>query len=151
MKKRLIKKCNEKTEFECENTQGHCIPIKARCNGTSECTNLEDELNCGCQKSNFFDCHNKRCISKDWLCDKHDDCGDGSDESQKACDILSEHLSNSVVLAKDCDGYLCQNQECIPLDQACNKKINCKDGTDEGDLCGNTYICYLYYLCFYIK
>lgn len=140
MTKNESKVCNEKIEFECENTQGHCIPINARCNGTSECKHSEDELNCGCQVSNLFECHNKRCVSKDWLCDKVDDCGDNSDENEKECLMHSKHSSISDVSANECDGYLCKNNECIPLDQACNKKINCKDGTDEGNLCGNTFM-----------
>jgi len=140
-----IKLCNEEKEFECENKHGHCVPIEARCNSTSECKHFEDELNCGCQKSNFFECNNKRCVSKDWLCDKTDDCGDQSDESPKVCDMFSQHTSVST---DNCDGYLCKNKECIPLDRVCNKKNDCKDGTDEGVLCGNLY----YYMqCIFIE
>lgn len=113
------------------------MPIEARCNSTSECKHFEDELNCGCQKSDFFECNNKRCVPKEWLCDKTDDCGDQSDESSKAC-ILSSHRSAVfTVSTDDCDGYLCKNKECIPLDRVCNQKSDCKDGSDEGDLCGN--------------
>lgn len=137
-----IKLCNEEKEFECENKHGHCVPIEARCNSTSECKNFEDELNCGCQKSEFFECNNKRCVPKDWLCDKTDDCGDLSDENPKICNKSSHHsfLINS---ANDCDGYVCKNKECIPLDRVCDKKIDCKDGTDEGGFCGNNEIYYL--------
>lgn len=138
--KKSIKICNEEKEFECENIHGHCVPIEARCNSTSECKHFEDELNCGCQKTDFFECNNKRCIPKDWLCDKTDDCGDQSDESPKACNMSSQHSSYSIVSTHDCDGYLCKNNECIPLDQVCDKHMNCKDGTDEGGLCGNILI-----------
>lgn len=131
-----IKLCNEEKEFECETKHGHCIPIEARCNKTLECIHFEDELNCGCLKSDLFECDNKRCVPKDWLCDKTNDCGDWSDESSKACDMTSQHSS---ILKNSCDGYLCKNKECIPLNRVCDHKIDCKDGTDEGDLCGKIH------------
>ena len=31
---------------------------------------------------NEYQCENKKCILKTWLCDGDDDCGDGSDEVQ---------------------------------------------------------------------
>jgi len=135
--KKPIKFCNEEKEFECENINGRCIPIEARCNRTSECKHFEDELNCGCQKADFFECANKRCVPKDWLCDKTDDCGDHSDERFEACNMSFQHSPISV---DDCDGYVCKNKECIPLDRVCNHKIDCKDGSDEGDLCGNLHV-----------
>lgn len=135
-----IKLCNEEKEFECENIHGHCVPIEARCNSTSECKHFEDELNCGCQKTDFFECTNKRCVPKDWLCDKTDDCGDHSDENFEACNVSFQHSLVSTVSVDDCDGYICKNKECIPLDRVCNHKIDCKDGSDEGNLCGNLYV-----------
>ncbi|VVC34061.1 Hypothetical protein CINCED_3A006126 [Cinara cedri] len=133
LKKPLVKLCNSETEFECENVHGHCVPIEARCNSTSECKLFEDELNCGCQKPDFFECDNKLCVPKVWLCDETDDCGDQSDENTKTCSIFFQH---STVSTNECDGYLCKNKECIPSNKVCDNKIDCKDGTDEGNLCG---------------
>lgn len=147
MKKPPIKLCNTETEFECENVNGHCVPIEARCNSTSECRKSEDELNCGCQNSDFFECNNKRCVPNFWLCDKTDDCGDQSDESPKTCDMVFHHTTISTVSTDECDGYLCDNKECIPLNKVCDEKIDCKDGTDEKKFCGNII---LYYIVYYI-
>ncbi|XP_050441147.1 vitellogenin receptor [Adelges cooleyi] len=132
-KSKPTKHCNEKYEFECDNIHGRCVPIESRCNGTSECKKFEDELNCGCQTEDSFECDNKRCISKAWMCDKFDDCGDQSDETAKACE-LSVH--RTAIYEEGCEGYLCKSRECIPFYRACDKKIDCKDGSDEGSLCG---------------
>lgn len=113
------------------------MPIEARCNGTSECKHFEDELNCGCQKADYFECNNKRCVPKNWLCDKIDDCGDQSDESFKVCNASLQHISFPTA---DCDGYLCKNKECIPFDRLCDKKNDCKDGSDEGNFCGKVFM-----------
>ena len=35
-----------------------------------------------CEKIGKFQCKNGKCISKEYICDSDDDCGDRSDESQ---------------------------------------------------------------------
>lgn len=39
---------------------------------------LPDPLGC---EPNEFQCDNKKCVLKTWLCDSDNDCGDGSDEA----------------------------------------------------------------------
>ena len=34
-----------------------------------------------CEKIGKFQCKNGKCISKEYICDSDDDCGDRSDES----------------------------------------------------------------------
>jgi hypothetical protein len=37
---------------------------------------------------NQFACSSQKCISKHWICDGEDDCGDGLDESDSICGEL---------------------------------------------------------------
>lgn len=41
-----------------------------------------DQLSSGCAAPGQFRCQNRRCISNQLLCNKFDDCGDGSDEDK---------------------------------------------------------------------
>jgi hypothetical protein len=40
-----------------------------------------DQLSSNCPES-YFTCTNQRCVNGDSLCDKEDDCGDNSDETE---------------------------------------------------------------------
>lgn len=57
--------------------------------GTPDCEDLSDEpATCGSIScaTNYYRCHNGRCVFKAYVCDGHDDCGDGSDEGlEHAC------------------------------------------------------------------
>ena len=50
-----------------------------------------------CEKIGRFQCNNGKCISKIYLCDFHDDCGDNSDESktdEPFCGMLLDSLGS---------------------------------------------------------
>lgn len=47
-----------------------------------------------CNKQQF-QCKNKRCISRKWLCDGEDDCRDGSDEAECTTTAASKETCKS--------------------------------------------------------
>ncbi|ALC45275.1 modSP, partial [Drosophila busckii] len=134
-----------KPYFQC--SYGACVIGTAACNGIKECADNSDEtvLRCGneddirefdrrqqgnCQE-NEIKCPSGICIDKSkYLCDGHDDCGDGSgfDESVELC----AHM--------ECPGYSfkCASGSCIASQLVCNNASDCFDGSDEAPLLCNT-------------
>ncbi|ESO92116.1 hypothetical protein LOTGIDRAFT_175728 [Lottia gigantea] len=70
----------------------------------------------------LFQCDNCRCISKSWLCDHNNDCGDNSDEAHN-CSYPA------------CSGseYRCANERCISQQWLCDGNDECGDNSDELD------------------
>jgi low density lipoprotein receptor-related protein 5/6 len=60
------------------------------CDGTSQCSNGEDEVNC-CRPGQFRCTTSGVCISAAALCDDWENCADGSDESAPACASANNH------------------------------------------------------------
>jgi hypothetical protein len=72
--------------------------------------------------SQYFACHNKRCVSYDKICNLVNDCGDHSDE-------------------KDCLNHFQCNEtgEYIPKTSVCDGGVDCRDHSDEcGDSCSDS-------------
>lgn len=92
--------------FRC--TNAICIPIKWLCDGHSDCADAIDEANCSmysfqhaisslifslslftatvsCPDTKFLCPVEKKCISRDKLCDEVADCSDGADEKDACC------------------------------------------------------------------
>ncbi|XP_057339839.1 low-density lipoprotein receptor-related protein 4-like isoform X2 [Microplitis mediator] len=133
--------------YDCDNDQFlcvstcSCINFNHRCDGSADCENAEDEMECEnvyeSRRSNGTCSGEKKilcpesgiCISEQWLCDGDDDCGDYSDES---------HCGDK----KNCtaDQYECRNGLCIPGSWRCDGENDCRDFSDEEN-CGGKRQC----------
>lgn len=140
----------EDYQFHCNPNSTLCLPENAKCNGTSECPQGEDEKDCNVCNNDEFECANKKCIIKTWICDKTDDCGDKSDEDPIMCAKNKTELSSHVVdrqrVQVPCEsGFRCKTGHCIEMKLVCNGIENCYDGSDEHGSCGK-FLFFFYYL-----
>ncbi|KAM9425856.1 low-density lipoprotein receptor-related protein 2 [Pholidichthys leucotaenia] len=108
-------------EFQC--TDGQCIDIEWRCDGTFDCADNSDELNCphpSCSSDKFQCVSSGECIPLEFICDGDEDCLDGSDE-QRACD------------GRTCssDQFTCDDGQCLPFKYYCDHVKDCVDNSDE--------------------
>nr|XP_026693170.1 prolow-density lipoprotein receptor-related protein 1-like isoform X2 [Ciona intestinalis] len=117
--------------YQCANTTKYtnnsCISPSAICDGTPQCTDGSDELNCDhhvCLPTQFRCSHPPKCILRMFRCDGKKDCDQGEDEI--GCAPVSCSSTE----------YECQpspNNEtsCIPSRWKCDGDVDCYHGDDE--------------------
>ncbi|XP_037704852.1 low-density lipoprotein receptor-related protein 2 isoform X2 [Choloepus didactylus] len=96
--------CPSEGHWYLANNNKHCIVDSgSRCNGSQ------------------FTCFNGHCISEQWICDNHDDCGDGSEELEIVCAF---HTCSPT-------DFTCDNGRCVQYHFRCDHYNDCGDNSDE--------------------
>ncbi|XP_048415663.1 very low-density lipoprotein receptor-like isoform X2 [Stegostoma tigrinum] len=119
-------RCSE-NEFLCLN--GRCVSAEVLCNGSDDCNDQSDEQNCsvsGCGPHEFLCSNSTVCISRYQLCDNHQDCTSGADESGDLCEKRALQPESCGEL-----DFLCGSGQCIELQSACDNFPDCSDSSDE--------------------
>lgn len=86
-----------------------------------------DEVNCGSAipfvagncSATEWQCANKQCIPKEYVCNGNNDCFDHSDEGAGCTANLP------------CDTFRCNNGRCVPDEWRCDGTADCEDKSDE--------------------
>lgn len=95
-------------KFACKSDRTKCLPQTAKCNGTTECPNGEDEVGCAGCAVNEFKCHSGECIREEFLCDTQIDCFDSSDEEKcNQTEFSSRLITNCAKNLFDCTDGTC--------------------------------------------
>ncbi|XP_070509903.1 basement membrane-specific heparan sulfate proteoglycan core protein isoform X20 [Chironomus tepperi] len=116
-------------EFNCDVTR--CISIDKHCDGTADCTDESDEINCpapttqhadiACNDELEFTCSDGSCIPNEDKCNQVSDCPNGEDEDD--CEP-NECADNE---------FKCDEDKCVANEFKCDSVPDCNDGTDELD------------------
>ncbi|KAJ8941717.1 hypothetical protein NQ318_023313 [Aromia moschata] len=157
-------------QYEKANAYRYCLPLhnyeKEWANPIDMILSLEEKvqiktlatLTCS---SSMHTCNNGKCIDRTLVCDKTDDCGDGSDETSCfmavfdncGVDEFSCSSNRSICLRnsakcngtsecphhedeKDCsecslDEFSCDNKKCVAVEWLCDGMDDCGDKSDE--------------------
>ncbi|XP_053203771.1 low-density lipoprotein receptor-related protein 3-like isoform X2 [Panonychus citri] len=138
--------------FETYITQGESIQISFKgVNGNKKggrgfhATYSKTWIGKPCLQESETKCDNGKCIDKSWNCNRRDECGDGSDETN--CDHVCRESNEAQCLNEGSHTFSCYS---FPKDR-CDGNWNCANGTDEREcdkcphgmfVCSSGLICY---------